>query len=420
MAKSININHSTNEIMASSEGTLFVKQNGIWNDISEKNLYKSEYKYPTSDIGNDGDYYVKYSRSYNYIKYSNDFTKSNYWYQNNIVVSPDSDIAFANSYATKLIASRHNTEHSLTYAISNDLTSKQTPYTFSIFVLANEMNKIALSMVDGKENYGIRCIFNVMTHTKDFSYVGINPSDESSFTKFGLKSNELSDVNYGLESYESGYVRIWITGRFKTTGVIKFKINTLNNSGELIYPNTSETDGLFINGAQLSKSTIPNDFVVSNNKGDYFLELEKFYRKDEGEWVEYPNKVLYFKDLPNDLLGNSGDIACQDALIYLSPLVKFGTSINIKSPKPEGIIFWNQKIDSYYVKGKRGIYKLMHRNAKPNNYGPSMAFTLSNKNYQTWCSNAATPHMQPRGLDFRKGYNTGGNMNFWNRNKSKI
>lgn len=420
MVNSININHSENEIMASSEGVLYLKLNDVWNDISDKNLYKSEYKYPTSDIGNDGDYFVKYIRKYNLIKYSNEFSNPNYWYSNNLIVSPDLDISFANTNATKLIPSKTNSEHNLTYTITNDISSKQSAYTFSLYAEANELNKIALSMVDGKENYGIRCIFNTLTFTKELSYIGVTPGNESSFTKFGITSNELSDIDYEIESYDEGYVRIWITCRFKTTKVIKLKINVLNNNGQLVYPNTTETDGIFINGAQLVKGNKPTNFIVTNNYGDYFLDLEKFYCKESGEWVEYDNRVIYFNDLPNNKVGNNGDIACQDALIHISPMVKFGTSLNIKSPKPEGIIFWNQKIDSYYVKGKKGLYKLMFKNAKPNNYGVSMAVSLSNKSYNTWCSNAATPHMQPKGLDFRKGFNTGGSVNFWNRNKARI
>ena len=68
MENSINILHPIDTIKSSYDGKLFQKIDEKWVETNNI-LYKSEYKYPTNDVGNDGDFYAKYYRKYNYILY---------------------------------------------------------------------------------------------------------------------------------------------------------------------------------------------------------------------------------------------------------------------------------------------------------------------------------------------------------------
>lgn len=404
MVNSININHSNDEITPSSEGLLFIKENNKWKDISEKTLYKSELSDPDNKVGLNGDYYTKYKRIYNYIKFSSDFL-GNGWYSNEIILSPDNSVIFPTSTATKIIPSQTLSTHTLMGIMNNDYN----PYTFSLFVSPNEYDRIALSFTDSDEKYGIKVIFNVSSHTQTLEYIGVNPNNPESYKQFEIDTDELFNINHNLIQYED-YDRIWITCQFKMTKIIKYKINFLNNSNQEIFKNENTTNGLFINGAQMVKSLEPGQYNPTNNKGSSYIELERLYTKIDGYWKELSdNTVIYFKNSPINEIGNNGDIACQDAIIELAPIVRFGKGLTIDN-KPFGLVWWSQNENSYYVKGTKGVYKLMFESSKADSYGITMALILGNKTYQTYCSKTYP-------ISFRQGFNTGGNYNFFSRNQ---
>ena len=92
MENSINFLHPLDTIKSSTDGKLFRKNSNKWEEV-DGILYKSEKKLPTSEIGNNGDFYAKYYRKYNYFLYSEDFTQ-NAWNKNHCNLNKESTIVF--------------------------------------------------------------------------------------------------------------------------------------------------------------------------------------------------------------------------------------------------------------------------------------------------------------------------------------
>ena len=84
MENSINFIHPKALIQTSTDKKLFVKENGDWKE-KDSELFKSEYHLP-SEEGKTGDYFAKYYRRYNYIKYSENFEEYP-WNINNLTLS---------------------------------------------------------------------------------------------------------------------------------------------------------------------------------------------------------------------------------------------------------------------------------------------------------------------------------------------
>ena len=105
-------------------------------------------------------------------------------------------------------------------------------------------------------------------------------------------------------------------------------------------------------------------------------------------------------------MGTIGDIALRDALITISPTFRVGNSENVKdSQKPNGTLFYDEKNNRVYVRTKKGNYYLVYKYPKNKTHDVSMAISLSQKTYQTY--------NQYGRASFFKGYNSGGNYNFW-------
>ena len=401
MPNSININHKTNEIMPTYDGKLYLKGASSWIDISDHCLYKGLSE-PSSNIGVNGDYYALFSKKINLIKYSNNFNHK-FWTNTHLDVIPEESVVFPSKYvSSKLIPTSKNAEHSLDVCYMNDITSHNSKYYFSLYALRNEYINIALQITDVSEKYGIRVIYNMYNRTTSMSIIGNNPNF--------INPNDFGIITcYDSNGVETDYVRIYLAAQFKNELYLKYKILVVDNNGNTKFSNKSTTDGLFISSAQINKDSL-NDYVFSNGyQGEYF-KLEKLYKKNiNWDYYSDSNKLWFFDNIPNNDLGNMGDLAGINSLVKLGPIVRFGTANNVNK-KTLGLLFWNEKESAYYCYGKKGLHKWMLRNRKPYKSGPLLAITLSNKTYNQW------DYKQCSGTNHRMGYNTGGHSNFYHDN----
>ena len=393
MENSINFLHPIDTIKSSTDGKLFHKINGNWTE-TKNILYKSEYKHPTNEIGNDGDFYAKYYRKYNYILYSEDFDNKP-WNKVSCKTNKEDSLSFPYNSPSKLTASEELNSHSLDYIFYNKL--KQI-YTFSVYVLKNEAENIMLSFGEQNDRYGVKAIFNLNTL-------------ESSINEYG-ETNDIENINCGLQSLNNNVVRVWVTAKFRTTLILKASIKLLNENNEETFLPENDTYGLFINGIQLVESSNPEEYILSNGKYATQLVLDSLYKKENKEWVKTPNNIHYLDEEPSSTTGINGDIACIDSIIGLNPLIKVGSSETVgRWDRPVGVIFYNPYKDKWFVKSKKGEYSLVFKSPKPNYYGAAIAMSLNQQVYQTSNRYGRVRHM--------KGFNTGGNRNFWIRNTGK-
>lgn len=393
MVNAININHNTKEIMPTYDGILYEKMDNGWEE-SQNVLYKSLYT-PDNSIGKNGDYYCEYIEKYNLLRYSNDFDNTLVWDNNNIILSKDNFVTFPLNYpSTKLIPNTILSEHSLEYNFDNDMENE--PYSFSIYAIPNELTTLGIRFSDNDERFGVDVKYNLNTLKSSFNIFG----DENEF--------ELND--YGIIEYESeDYLRLYINVNFKFARYLKIKIYLFNENGKTEFINTTPTDGLFINCAQLTKNTIESFNYSASSATSYFV-LDKFYKKENDVWVIKDNVVHYFDENTDDKIGNTGDIAIIESIINLEPIVKFGDATNING-NSDGLIYWSEKHNTYYVNGKKGQYKIMFTTRKPHRSGFLKATSLSNKTYQGYTGKSLSK------TDYRIGYNTGSHYNFWAENR---
>lgn len=393
MENSINFLHPIDTIKSSTDGKLYKKEDNEWIEISNI-LYKSEKKLPDDNLGENGDYYAKYYRKYNYFLYSEDFSQK-VWNKNNCDVNKEPTLLFPYNQSTKLTASETLSEHSLEYLFYNKL---RTTYTFSLYVHRNEIRNIALVLAEQDEKYGYTLKVNLLNNTFESSTFG--------------DTEGISNTNANIEALDNNVVRIWITAKFNTALILKAAIKLLDNDNNEVFKPDNKTYGLFINGAQLVESTEPEEYILSNGKYATALILKNLYTKNEDKWEITNNKVFFLNKLPTKSVGTNGDISCIDALIELSPVVMFGDSKNINRWKrPVGTMFYNKHKDKWYVKTKRGDYSLEFVKPKPDYHAAAIAISLNQQIYQTYDKYGRVSHF--------KGFNTGGNYNFWIRNTGK-
>lgn len=388
MQNSININHKTDLISPSFDGTLWVKNSTKWDRINQ-HLYKNEKKLPTDDIGENGDYYAKYLRLYNYIKYSENFNAPN-WIKSNTKITKEPLVLFPYNQCSKMTASTTNAEHRAEYIFYNDLNST---YTFSLYVKTVELTNIAICLMDNKETFGVNILCNISNNTADIQKID---------TDFG----EIQISNGGIVKISDDIYRVYVTAKFKTSLILKGIIKLLDKNNNPIFSTINDSYGLFINAAQLTKSDSLSQYTFTNGMYSSVAILQTLYKKVNNTWQSTPNIIYYFDENPKDGMGTIGDIALRDALITISPTFRVGNSENIKdSQKPNGTLFYNEKNNRVYVRTKKGNYYLVYKYPKNKTHDVSMAISLSQKTYQTY--------NQYGRASFFKGYNSGGNYNFW-------
>ena len=392
MENSINFLHPIDMLKSSTDGKLYKKIENSWKEISNV-LYKSEKKLPTPELGNKGDYYAKYYRKYNFFLYSEDFTQ-NAWNKVNCNLNKESTIMFPYNASTKLTATTEVSQHGLEYLFYNEL---RTPYTFSLYVRKNEIRHISLILSEQDDNYGYRMKANLINNTV-------------SHEQFG-ETSDISNGSANIEEIDENVVRIWVTAQFKTTLILKASIKLLDEDENYEFSVPNETYGLFINGAQLVQSLKPESYILSNGKYATALMLEDLYCKNES-WEKTGKKVIYLNNGLNNSYGDDGDIACLDAIITFKPLILAGSSDNINRwHRPVGTLHYNKNKDKWYVTTKRGDYSLEFLKPKPRYKEAAMAISLNQQIYQTYDRYGRS--------SLFKGFNTGGNYNFWIRNSGK-
>jgi hypothetical protein len=393
MENSINFIHPLNTIKSSTDGKLYKKAVDKWEEISNI-LYKSEKYLPSNNLGNNGDYYAYYNRQYNYIIYSEDFSKP-IWNKTGCKINYESSVKFPINNSYKLIASEKFEKHNLDYRFYNDL--KQT-YTFSIYIRKNEISNVALSLSDKDDTYGEIIKVNLLDNTFTVSDYG--------------NTNDISENTGNIEIINKNVVRIWVSAQFKTTLILKATIKLLNDKGEEEFLPLDDSDGLFINAAQLVKSSQPENYVISNGEIVDFPSLINLYIKINDNWVIADSTLYYLSSKPKSTIGNEGDVACVDSLIKLSPAILAGDGSNINlADSTYGALYYSKSDDKWYVKAKKGVYSLEIKNPSPDYYGVAMAISLNQQSYQTYYNNGKFSH--------RLGFNTGGSYNFWANNLRK-
>lgn len=391
MVNSINFNHFNNTIYGTHDSNLFLKDEIGWEKIPNK-LYKKIDILPEKSIGENGDYYVVLEEKSNLCSYSNDFSKTPEWSNKNLILSLDKDIKFPNTYySTKIIPTMEEKEHSLSYTVRND---RDNMFTFSIFVSDNEYHRLFLSMTDNNEKLGFKVFFNLLTQEQIVEI---------------LDQNEIEDLDFNIIPYQNCF-RLFVTSRIKNANYLKMKLTLVDNDNNIIFKNKNNYNGLFISGAQINKGPLM-DFKYSDSTTESSHHIKELYKKVNGEWEIYPYKLYTFNDETNDKIGKINDIATISSIIELSPTVKLGIKKedeNNELLNLEGVMYFDEVENTYYVNGKNGKYKLMVYNANPHTNELLMATTLNNKTYQQWSYKHYT---QP---DFKLGYNTGSHCNFYN------
>ena len=388
MQNSIDINHNTDTITPTFDGKMWVKNTTKWVESSNK-FYKNEKKLPSDTIGNDGDYYAKYLRLYNYIKYSENFNTAN-WYKSNTRFVKEPLIMFPYNQCSKMYASTVAAEHRAEYIFYNDLEST---YTFSLYVRPAELTNIQISLMDNRELFGVTVSADLTTETTDVKKIDTN---------FG----EIVSYSGGIVEISENVYRVYVTAKFKTQLVLKSIIKLLDSSNNPVFSTINDTYGLFVNAAQLTHSDTMGQYTFTNGMYSSVAVLEKLYKKIDGKWIETPNIVYYFDEELLNGVGAEGDVGLRDAVLTLLPTLRVGSSKTVKdSQKGNGTIFYDSKNDRLYVHTNRGNYYLVYKYQKNKTKEISMAISLSQKTYQTYNRCGRVSHFL--------GYNTGGGYNFW-------
>ncbi len=387
MVNSINFNHHNNTIYGTNDSNLFLKYENGWEKIPYK-LYKKIDILPEKNIGENGDYYAVLEERNNLCLYSNDFTKTSVWKNNNLFLSLDKDIRFPDTYpSTKIIPTMEEKEHSLSYTVRND---RDNMFTFSIFVSDNEYHRLFLSMTDNNEKLGFKVFFNLLTQEQIVEI---------------LDQNEIEDLDFNIIPYQNCF-RIFVTSRIKNANYLKMKLTLVDNDNNIIFKNKNNYNGLFISGAQINKGPLI-DFKYSDGTTESSHHIKELYKKVNGEWEIYPYKLYTFNEETNNKIGKVNDIATITSIIELSPIVKFEHNSDNQLINLEGIIYFDEVENHYYINGKNGKYKVMSYINNPHTKELLMATSLNNKTYQQWSYKHYT---QP---SFQLGYNTGSHCNFY-------
>ena len=352
MQNSINIDHKKDLIFPSFDGSLWVKNTTKWESINQ-HLYKNEKKLPTNDIGINGDYYAKYIRLYNYIKYSENFNAPN-WIKTNTKITKEPLVLFPYNQCSKMTSSTVNAEHRAEYIFYNDLTST---FTFSLYVKTVELTNIAVCLMDNKEIFGVNVLCDISKN---------NATVQKIDTDFG----EIQIHNGGISKISDDIYRVYVTAKFKTSLILKCIIKLLDKNNNPIFSTINDSYGIFINAAQLTKSDNLSQYTFTNGMYSSVAILQTLYKKIDDEWKSTSNVIYYFDETPKN-----------------------------------GTLFYDAKNDRIYVHTNRGNYYLVYKYPKNKTHDVSMAISLSQKTYQTYDKYGRASYF--------KGYNTGGNYNFW-------
>jgi len=185
----------------------------------------------------------------NLLTYSEDFVNS-YWTKSGSsvvsgVVSPD-----GTNNAFKLVNNSSNGLHSL---IGSNVSSSNTDYSLSLFVKAEEINKI-----------GVRDAITGLYLTYDIS------------TDTVIESNVAS---YNISKLTNGWNRVSIVFQGSGSAIIQPKIYLLNDSYVSGNPQTysytgNGTDGLYIWGAQLEEGSYSTSLIKTNGSSATRLQDE--------------------------------------------------------------------------------------------------------------------------------------------------
>lgn len=416
MKTSINLLHPMNLIQTYTDNQMFVKTGEGWRE-SSYNIYKSEKSLPDNDLGNNGDYYAKYTRRYNLIKNSENFTAQE-WHTNNITYASEDSVVFPYnpSFKAKGFTKRELHQCYKTFSMEEGL-----PYTFSLFAKANELFNIRLSLCNYEMTYGVNVTANLYEGT----------------IKIATFGNASNIVTYGgrIEPFDAdnGVYRISVTAYFRNINIGRLKFNILNNAGNDVFVAPSPEHGLFINGAQLSQSSSAEDYLYTNGKTASAISFDALYRKINNEWLVTNNKLYYFLDNTIDNgVGDVGDLGFNFAMLNLEPFIRFGNAHNTnKFRNPEGFMYYDDSKNAWFIKTRKslkiipvgknsdgqvieriiyGDCQLMLEGESESNvrHQIAMAITLNQQTYNTY---------NRYGMNIPKhGFNTGGNTNFWTYN----
>ena len=416
MSNSIIFKHQDGLITTSNEKRLFkkigeeidgqlkykwVEQPGVMLHKSEINLE------PKKEDGNNGDYYASYIQKQNEIIYSEDFTQD-IWYSNNITLKKASDILFPFNAPTIVYPDKSNSKHNLSYYFANN----EEIYTFSIYFMGNSKLNIGLMLSNNEETNGYKINFN-----SDAGNAIGDLNLEEKITKSFI-GEELPIYGHTIEKISENTYRISITGQILTYPTIKATIQILDNELNEEFEPENSTFGLWINAAQLDKNaTQPSRYIYNNGEITLINSFYKLYHKSNDDWNPLEsNRVLYSKDIPSSKIGNEGDICCIESLLTLEPYVRFGSSsTTTKEANNAGIIFYDKSKNKWFVRTgskKNDVYELVYKNASTTKHDMAMALTLNQHTYHTYNGYGK--------YSFRKGFNTGGNMNFWGKKGSRF
>lgn len=322
MQNSINFLHNENKILTTFDNMFYVKNDNTWERVKNINVHKGT-SAPSESLGENGDYYIDYEETGNSLIFSEDFTGEGWFNLNNNFIK--SGLIFPNTDSSKMIPDLTEGEHSISYIWLNEVFTKINDWCFSLYVKPNEMGNFQLIMSDASESYGVKMTVSVVLNIRK-KYV-----TTVSFEEFGnAPEGELvyDDNSYGLIDY-GDYYRAYISCKFLSTSTLKFKFKLLKNvSGELvdIFKNNNDTNGLFINSAQLSKTKLPVEYVVSNGFPFFYLKFNSIYKKENNVWNKLSewNSVWYGNEDPKSSLGIDGDLYFHNPIIKVGEFVRFG------------------------------------------------------------------------------------------------
>lgn len=401
MENSIIFEHPKDRIISSTDDKLFKKIDGEWIEI-DNDLYKSEKKYPTTE-GVNGDYFVKYLRKYNHFLYSEDFSQ-NVWNKDDIMVTKEPSLSFPKNICSKLTATKTLSKHSMSYVFTNEL---EKYHTFSLYVKPNELHRLQISLTDYTNSYGFKANANFEDKTISTESFG----DVSFVNLYGANIDE-TVITYADRS-TFNYFRIWLTVKFDKALRLSANITMLDEDDNEIFEPIDTNDGLFINSAQLSLNTVPEEYTICDGTFKKSLYLEHLYQKIDNKWSIINNELHYITTLDiNNEFGNDSDIATKTSIIKIDPILLCGNSSTVNVfRRPVGTIRYSTLYKKWYVQGRPQLeYSLEYSVPKPSYNKASMAISLNQQTYQTY-----TRYCYPK-IDHRKGIcNTGGCYNDWNR-----
>lgn len=343
MKKSVNFIHSENKILTSFDNTFFKKDDNVWVEVKNKNVFKG-YSNPLNNEGDDGDYYIQYESVGNYLAYSENFNSSS-WVNISNTLAKDNLQKFPNdSYATKMIPTSINGEHYISSSWNNDI-SNPNYWCISLYVMPSELKYFQLTLSDALETYGLKGEFSI-TLNSNRKYIV-----EKKLTEFGTlpypDALEYDDTCFDILPISNGVYQIFVSAKFNYSSGVKSRFQLLKNiNGEIVsvFSNVG-TEGLFINGAQLSKSKIPPyNYIPSNGEQNVFPKFVKLWKKSNDRWsaLEDYNNIWYGTDNPKDIIGENGDLYFIHPIITLGKNVRFGKNTLYKC--------WEENDIKYYTK----------------------------------------------------------------------